>query len=290
MYDMYEFTSRELLSADNSFIDRFFDNCFYRYRNEIISQGSINLKRLFYEILSRMLRAMRNRVMSEEEFAGISRMIGILFANGIMLYTDPNRFVYDFGRLQGTMNESQRASHVSRMNNRLFALMKDKAIQLHGVRKRIVSGNYNTGRSRIQEFMTWTTNYGEPGEEALEHLIRQMDKIGLKNAAMYLYREPIACSDGDAIRLPETMQLRCVIRNGELFAIPADKKECPVAEIYSRAELPAERMGYVCYPLFCGKYLFGMLVCGADGRLFEIGEFLTFQLSRAIYMNWVSTS
>ncbi len=46
---------------------------------------------------------------------------------------------------------------------------------------------------------------------------------------------------------------------------------------------------YVSYPLFCGKYLFGMLVCGADGRLFEIGEFLTFQLSRAIYMNWVRT-
>lgn len=44
MYDMYEFTAREMLSTDDSFIDRFFDNCFYRYRNEIISQGSINLK------------------------------------------------------------------------------------------------------------------------------------------------------------------------------------------------------------------------------------------------------
>ena len=29
---------------------------------------------------------------------------------------------------------------------------------------------------------------------------------------------------------------------------------------------------------------------GADARLFEIGEFLTFHLSRAIYMNWVRTS
>lgn len=33
-----------------------------------------------------------------------------------------------------------------------------------------------------------------------------------------------------------------------------------------------------------------MLVCGADGRQFEIGEFLTFQFSRAIYMNWVGPS
>ena len=31
MYDMFEFTAREMLSAGNSFIDHFFDNCFYRY-------------------------------------------------------------------------------------------------------------------------------------------------------------------------------------------------------------------------------------------------------------------
>lgn len=289
MYDMYEFTAREMLSAGNSFIDSFFDNCFYRYRYEIISQGSINLKRLFFEILSRMLKSMRNRIMSEEEFAEISRLIGILFENGIMLYTDPNRFVHDFGRLQGTMNESLKASNVSAMNNRLFTLMKDKAIQFHGVRKRIDSGRYSTGRNRIQDFMTWTTNYGPPGDEALAYLIRQMDRIGLINAAMYLYREPIPYSDGDPILLPDTMRLRCVLRSGELFMPPADRMECPVAEIYSRDELPFEKLGYVSYPLFCGKYLFGMLVCGADARLIEIGEFLTFQLSRAIYMNWVRT-
>ena len=288
MYDMYEFTAREMLGADNSFIDRFFDNCFYRYRNEIIGQGALNLKRLFFEILSRMLRSMRNRVMNEEEFAEISRMIEILFQNGIMLYTDPNRFVHDFSRLQGTMNESMRASYVTAMNNRLFTLMKDKAIQFHGVRKRIVSGSYSAGRNRIQEFLTWTTNYGRPGEEALEHMIRQMDRIGLVNAAMFLYREPVAYSDGDPLQLPETMQLRCVLRSGELFLIPADRMECPVGEIYNRDELPVERLGYFCYPLFCGKYLFGMIVCGADERLYEIGEFLTFQLGRAIHMNWVA--
>ena len=63
-----------------------------------------------------------------------------------------------------------------------------------------------------------------------------------------------------------------------------------MAEIYNRSELPVERRGYVSYPLFCGEYLFGMLVCGADGRVFEIGEFLTFQLSRAIHLNWMGNN
>ena len=233
---------------------------------------------------------MRSRIMSEEEFQEISRMIDILFRNGIMLYTDPNRFVYDFSRLQGTMNESLKASFVSTMNNRLFTQMKDRAIQFQGLRQRIVIGNYNTGRNRILDFMTWATNYGKPGEEALEYMIRQLDKIGLQNAAMFLYREPIVCSDGEAIQLPETMQLRCVLRNGELYTVPAHRKECPVSEIYCREELPAEKLWYVSYPLFYGKYLFGMLVCGADERLFEIGEFMTSQLNRAIYINWIPSA
>ncbi len=69
--------------------------------------------------------------------------------------------------------------------------------------------------------------------------------------------------------------------------IPPDRRTCPIAEIYSRDELPVVKFGYVCYPLFYGQFLLGIMVCGGDDRLFEIGEFLTFQLSRSIYLNWV---
>ena len=65
----------------------------------------------------------------------------------------------------------------------------------------------------------------------------------LPNRAYY-----IPYSDGDAVQLPETMLMRCVLRGGELFTVPADRMECPVAEIYSRDELPAEKLGYVSYP------------------------------------------
>jgi len=284
-YEMYSFTSRELLNADAAFIDTFFDNCFYRYRNEVISPGAVNLKRLFREIMARMVKAMKNRMMTDEDFAECCRLIEVLFGNGVMLYTDPNRFVNCISHLQGVMAETMKAGFVTIRANRLLSLMKDKAIQFHGIRKRTVSGGYNAGRNRILEFMTWTTNYGAPGEDALEYMIRQMDRIGLTNAAMFLYNKPFCYSEGK--RLPETVRLRCVLRNGELFVIPPERQEGPVSEIYRRSEMPAESRGYVSYPLFCGRYLFGMLVCGADERIFEIGEFLTFQLSRSIAMNWV---
>lgn len=286
-YEMFRISAREMMNANQAFINTFFDNCFYRYQNEILSSGSINLKRLFYEILSRMLEALKNRYMSEEEFAEISRLIDILFGNNIMIYTDPNRFVQSISGLQGSVNEMMPGGFVTTVCNRLFTQMKDRAILFHGVRKRTVSSGYIAGRTRILEFMTWTTNYTEPGEEALEYLIRQMDRIGLANAALYLYPEPVIVDSGGTDRLPDTLQLRCVLRDGELFEISEGRRSCPAAEIYDRSELPVSRQGYVCYPLFCGKYVFGMLVCAVDNRLFEIGEFLTFQLGRAICMNRV---
>jgi hypothetical protein len=65
------------------------------------------------------------------------------------------------------MNESLKASHVGTLNNRLFTQMKDKAIQFNGVQMRVDSGRYNVGRGRIQDFMTWTTNYSKRGHVPL---------------------------------------------------------------------------------------------------------------------------
>jgi len=285
-YEMFSFTARELLNASDALINSFFDNCFYRYRHEIVGAGAINLKRLFFEILSRMLRAVRTRYISEEEYRQLSWMIDVLFDNGIMLYTDPNRFVRSVSGLQGSMGEMRKTGFVMANIDRLFSRMKDRAIQFQGVRKRMDSDRYNVGRTRIQEFMTWATNYGPPGEEALAYMIRQLDRIGLENAALFLYPSPVRVRDGKADPLPGAMALRCVIREGELFVIPEGRQLGPVSELYDRSELPREKRGYISYPLFCGRDLYGMLVCGADSGVFEIGEFLTFQLSRAIYMNW----
>ena len=192
---------------------------------------------------------MRSRVMSEEEYREISRMIGILFDNGIMLYTDPNRFVYDFSRLQGTMNEALKANNVTAMNNRLFMLMKDKAIQFNGVRKRVENGRYSTGRNKIQEFMTWTTNYGTPGEEALEYLIRQMNRIGLVNAAMYLYREPIPYSDGDAIQLPK--QCSCAAFSGTESFLRFRRTEENALSLKSTAGTNFRSKSWDMFPIRC---------------------------------------
>ncbi|MBO4338190.1 MAG: hypothetical protein J5842_08975 [Lachnospiraceae bacterium] len=285
-YEMYEFTAQDMLSGGEGFIYGFFDNCFYRYRNEIVDSKDINLKRLFYEIISRMLYALKNRYMSQEQFNEISRMIDILFENGVMRYTDASRFVRSIARLQSNMNETHRSGYVVSRNNRLFSHMKDRAILSQAFRHTMETREYNFGRGRIFDFTIETVNYGTPDPGAMERLIGNFDKAGFDNAAMYLYDKPVLYDGTDPEPLPELMYLKCVVRDKTLYVIPEERQECPVDRIYTRSVIPRAQKGYISFPLFYGRYLFGVLVACVTRALIDNGEYVSSQVSRMIYLNW----
>lgn len=78
---------------------------------------------------------------------------------------------------------------------------------------------------------------------------------------------------------------RCVLKEGSLFVIPKERRQGLVEDIYKRSELPAGIKGYASYPLFYGKYLFGVLVCGINRIMMDTGEYLSSLLGRTLYMN-----
>lgn len=284
-YEVYEVTSRDILKVDSAFIYSFFDDCFYRYANEVTDPGAIDLRRLFYEIISRMMISLKNRYMDEDQFAQIRRFIDIFFGNGAMRYTDPNKFINSIARLQNSMNETLRGVNANSYNNRLFSYMKDNAIQSQAFAKAMETKGYNNGRNKNFDFMIRTVNYGLPDEEGLENVIGNFDRIGFESAAMYLFDKPVEYLGAGKDQIPDTINLRCVLKEGSFFVIPKERRQGPVEDIYLRSELPAEIMGYSSYPLFYGKYLFGVLVCGINRMMMDTGEYLSSLLGRTIYMN-----
>ncbi len=285
-YDMYDYSTREMLDLDTAFINGFFDECFYRYKNEIKDPGDIDLKRLFYEIILRMLKALKERYMSEETRSEICRLIDIFFENGGMRYTDANRFIRSIRQFQKNMNETGRAGAVKAEINRLFSYMKDKAIQDMSYRRSLEKRESMLGRAAILDFVVYMTDYGEPGEENVDFLVEHFDKIGLTDAALYLYENPVEYKEEGADDLPESVMLRCVIRDKVLYVVPKERQRCPMEEIYSRSELPIEDLGYITYPLFYGNTIYGFLLCNVARNVIDIGEYVAMQLGRTLYINW----
>ncbi len=123
----------------------------------------------------------------------------------------------------------------------------------------------------------------------MDFLINNFDKLGLKNAALYLYDKPVRCGLKINEKLPDIIYLRCVVKNNELYIISKERQNCSIENIYNRSELPREKMGYISYPIFCNNYLFGILVCGVSRGMIDAGEFISFQLGRSVYLNWPFT-
>ena len=129
-YEMYEYTKLEMRNVEPAFINRMFNDCFYRYRYEYITRESVNLQRLFAEFIGKILIAVKERYMSVEDFLEAKDLIDIFFKNGAMNYTDAEKLLQSIGRLQASVNIEQGANPggPNQFINRLFTHMRDSAV------------------------------------------------------------------------------------------------------------------------------------------------------------------
>jgi hypothetical protein len=283
-YEMYEYTTLEMLQVDSAFINRMFDDCFYRYNSESHDADEVNLKRLFFEFISRMLKSMLTSAMTQEEYVELRRLIYIFFENGAMRYTDPARLVRSIERLQGGMNKSQKSPTANLMNNRCFSYMKDRAIMA-------LSGEINQsnevlkkGRERLQDFFIHCMEFDELEEVNEETIARRCDRLGLPNIAVLMFEKPIDYKENEKTELPTSIRLMCSVRDGELRVISPERRLCPLSGILERTELPKSN-GFAAIPVFYGSRIYGMLLASLNDESANRGELVADQLGRTLRLN-----
>ncbi len=282
-HEMYDYNQLELESVDPAFIYRMFDDCFYRYKSETRSRDSIDLKRLFYEIMSRMLKAVKYRYMSIEDFDELCGMIDKFFEKGAMKYTDAVKLLRSTGKLIASIN--QRPHGANTLVNRLFVHIKDKAIVSLSEQNIHDNERFIETQENLQQFLIEGTVYAGTQQKDLENIIRNIDKLGIKNAAFYMYEEPVAYNGSSKSMFPDTVRLRCVIKSGELFVLPKDRQKCHISQMFSRIEIPSKCKGFVALPVFYRDLIYGLFLCELTKEIYNSGEYLAVQLGRTIYLN-----
>ena len=116
-------------------------------------------------------------------------------------------------------------------------------------------------------------------------MIDNFSETGFNNAALYLFDKPTEYTGAVTDKIPPEVNLRCVLKEGEIFEIPADRRRCRVDEIFSRREFPLETMGYTSFPLFHGRFLLGILVTGISRKIMDSGGYMSFLLGKALFEN-----
>ena len=287
-YEMYQYTKLELRNVDKAFINRMFNDCFYRYRYEYISRDSVNLQRLFAEFIAKILVAVKERYMSVEDFTEAQDLIEIFFANGAMEYTDAAKFLQSLGRLQASINIEQSSNNVvaNQFVNRLFTLMRDKAITAQA--EKIIQGNEKrlNFRQNYQDFIIDATDFNGEEEDRTareNRIIANFNKVGIDNAALFLFEEAVTYEENNDDLFPEWIMLRCVVKDGTLYTIPKERQAGLTELIFQRIELPPKCSEALVLPVFYKKNLYGFLVTEMTSEITSSGDFIANQIGRLLY-------
>ena len=281
-YSAYEYSIQDLIKGDRDFIYRMFDDCFYRYRNDIIDREAVDLKRLYYEFISRMLRAMNERYLSIEDFNDIGRLIDIFFDEGAMEYTDSEKLIQCVNRLQNAIAVAQRMHGVTINTyiNRLFLRMKDKALSVVSDKCGNITKHEIDVQVRMKEFLVRAGM-----AKGICGLFSHFGVLGIRNGAVYLFDEDVRYEPGKDADFPDHVQTICVMKNGELYMMSEERGKCRLDEMLTRRDLSSRCSGYAVFPVFFRDIIFGVFVCELQDDICARGELIAMELGRTIYLD-----
>ena len=89
--------------------------------------------------------------------------------------------------------------------------------------------------------------------------------------------------EGKVEDFPEKIRLRCVLKEGELFVIPAERQEGPTEQMFRRADLPSKCRESVPIPIFYKNRIYGFVVTQLTHDIMNGGNFLADQIGRFLY-------
>lgn len=287
-YEMYEYTKMEMRNVDPAFINRMFNDCFYRYRYEYITRESVNLQRLFAEFIGKILIAVKERYMSVEDFLEARDLIDIFFGNGAMNYTDAEKLLQSIGRLQASVNIEQGANPggPNQFINRLFTHMRDAAILAQA--ESLINANERriNFRSEFQDCLVELTDFGNEvadKETRTNRIISNFNMVGLQNAALFLFDEKVTYEENNDELFPDKINLRCVLKEGELFVIPKERQSGLTEVLFHRIELPPKCRQSVILPVLFKNNIYGFILTEMTHEITSSGNFLANQIGRLLY-------
>ena len=287
-YEMYEYTKMEMRNVDPAFINRMFNDCFYRYRYEYITRESVNLQRLFAEFIGKILIAVKERYMSVEDFLEARDLIDIFFGNGAMNYTDAKKLLQSIGRLQASVNIEQGANPggPNQFINRLFTHMRDAAILAQA--ESLINANERriNFRSEFQDCLVELTDFGNEvadKETRTNRIISNFNMVGLQNAALFLFDEKVTYEENNDDLFPDKINLRCVLKEGELFVIPKERQSGLTEVLFHRIELPPKCRQSVILPVLFKNNIYGFILTEMTHEITSSGNFLANQIGRLLY-------
>ena len=273
-YEMYQYTNRELLDANEAFIYRMFDDCFYRYKAASIKSSSVNLRRLYFEFISKILKAYKNKYMPYEDYEDVERMVDVFFANGAMEYTDAEKLIDCMSRLQYAINALKGSPAVISMINNLFIRMRDACIREICKTNTAQRNSSFSNIKRMREHLVIGMDYAGDKEKVLLTYIKNLGLEGIENGSLFMFDEPVVREEYEVVTYPDEILLKCIIKDGDVYLTPADRQRKKTKDILKQSFAQSRLESIAVFPVFYERTTYGLLFCELNDKAYNMGGFI----------------
>ena len=107
--------------------------------------------------------------------------------------------------------------------------------------------------------------------------------VGLQNSALFLFDEKVTYEENNDDLFPDKINLRCVLKEGELFVIPKERQSGLTEVLFHRIELPPKCRQSVILPVLFKNNIYGFILTEMTHEITSSGNFLANQIGRLLY-------
>ena len=137
----------------------------------------------------------------------------------------------------------------------------------------------------MEAFFRDTMQFAGNSELNYSKIFDNLDFLGIENAFLYLYDEPLSYMQGEIFEIPQTLNLKACLLDGKTIKVPQNKQKILKENIFYNDYLDWKDFSklYI-FPVYAENYLYGVVICDIKPFGFSKAELFVNQISAAIRM------
>ena len=143
----------------------------------------------------------------------------------------------------------------------------------------------NKTQFKLKTFIQKVLSFDRGNDKSYGEILGTMDWLDIRNAFMFLYKEPIIHLIGEPFELPDQLYLKTKDLKEKVSSVVTADQKVSSSHLYDFDKLGVEGAGtYVLLPLYSNEVLYGVFLCDLTEGVLVNGEFLGNQVSAAVKM------
>lgn len=268
----------------DAFLDSSFDLIFYRCRHSFV-QADLSLTRKGLFTLLRQLFLLGDPVNCQPAlYQQILQQTDQFLKFNTFRNADVNNLTTVLEDLCLYLCRSVPSERQKYEIKELFSLIYRKIIHAMNSLFGTVQSEKEEENYMFKLFVNDLTQFDKGSDQSYANLISGLEFTGIRNAAVYLFDQPILHLNGEPFLPPNTVQLKAVLKDGTLHSVPLPDQKTRIQDIFRYPGIRTDRFSMTLLPLFSNEFLYGLVLCDLTENLFSNAEFLVNQMSSAAKM------